>query len=76
MSLNRFIASRTSSGGTVTLNDPDFYTYLDRAENNAIIFSGSGSPAFYDSGDLDVFYEVQVTTTTQTAQAMSVSGNR
>ena len=76
VSLNRFIASRTSSGGTVTVNDPDFYTYLDRAENNAIIFSGSGSPAFYDSGDLDVFYEVQVTTTTQTAQAMSVSGNR
>jgi hypothetical protein len=76
VSLNRFIASRTSSGGTVTVNDPDFYTYLDRAENNAIIFSGSGTIAFYDSGDLDVFYEIQVTTTTQTAQSMSVSGNR
>jgi hypothetical protein len=75
-SLNRFITTRTLGQGAESVTDVDFYNYLDRAENNAIIFSGSGSPAFYDSGDLDVFYEIQVTTTTQTAQAMSVSGNR
>lgn len=75
-SLNRFITSRTLGAGAESVTDVDIYSYLDRAENNAIIFSGSGSPAFYDSGSLNVFYQVQVTTTTQTAQSMSVSGNR